>query len=59
MCSSDLWLKLGDWHGAAHTWSVPVADVEPETANSVAVLVQAGNDESPGRIVGASVAALP
>jgi len=53
------WLKLGDWHGAAHTWSVPVADVEPETANSVAVLVQAGNDESPGRIVGASVAALP
>jgi hypothetical protein len=52
------WLKLGEWNGAARTLSAPVSDLEPETADSVAVLVQAGNDEAPGRILGASVTSL-
>ena len=52
------WLKLGDWNGSAHTWSVPISDIDQEAANGVAVLVQAGNDERPGRMVGAAEASL-
>ena len=52
------WLKLADWHGAARTWSVPLSDVAVEGANSVALLVQAGDDARPGRMLGAASAAL-
>jgi hypothetical protein len=52
------WMKLGQWNGAARSVSVPVSDLEAENANSVAVLVQAGEDGTPGRMLGASMAAL-
>jgi hypothetical protein len=51
-------LKLGEWNGTARSFSVPVADIDPDTANRVAVLVQAGKGDTPGRIVGASEASL-
>ena len=52
------WIKLGDWTGAAQTWSVPLKDVAAENIDSVAVLVQRGAAKSPGAMVGASIAAL-
>jgi hypothetical protein len=52
------WVKLGEWNGAAHTWTVPASDFAADGADEVAVLVQAGNGEHPGPMLGAAVAAL-
>jgi hypothetical protein len=52
------WVKLGQWNGTARSVSVPVSDLDSEHANSVAVLVQAGEDGALGRMLGASIAAL-
>ena len=52
------WAKLGDWNGAAHTWSVPLSEIDTEGGNSVAVLVQAGDSGKPGRMLGAALAAI-
>jgi hypothetical protein len=51
------WVKLGEWNGAARTWSVPVADLDKD-ANAVSVLVQAGGDDTPGRMLGAAIASI-
>ena len=50
------WVKLGDWTGAAHTFTLPKQDVAG--ADAVAVLVQSGTKEAPGNMLGASVASL-
>ena len=50
------WVKLGDWSGAARTFSVPVADLE--TADAAAVIVQAGTADRPGVMLGAALAAV-
>jgi hypothetical protein len=52
------WVKLGEWNGSEHTWSVPLSDIEAEGVNSVAVIVQGGDNAKPGRMLGAAVAAL-
>lgn len=52
------WVKLGDWNGTARNWSVPVSDVEADHANSVAVLVQTGDADKPGSMLGATLATL-
>jgi hypothetical protein len=51
-------MKLGEWNGTAHHWSVPVSDIDAEQTNSVAVFVQAGEIAKPGRMLGAATAAL-
>jgi hypothetical protein len=50
------WVKLGEWNGAARTFTLPKQDVAG--ADAVAVLVQSGTKEAPGNILGASVASL-
>jgi hypothetical protein len=52
------WVKLGEWNGAAHTWSAPVSDIEAEDTNSIAVLIQAREGHKPSRMLGAAVAAM-
>jgi hypothetical protein len=52
------WVKLGDWNGTARSWSVPASDVAADQADSVAVLIQAGDVEKPGPMLGAALAAL-
>ena len=52
------WVKLGDWTGAARTFTVALRDMTAVGADSVAVVVQAGNKEAPGGMLGASVASL-
>jgi hypothetical protein len=50
------WVKLGDWTGAARTFSVPVTDLA--SADAAAVIVQVGTGDRPGAILGAALAAL-
>ena len=52
------WLKLEDWNGKAHTWTVPLRDVAGEGVDSAAVMVQTGTVERPSPILGARMAAL-
>lgn len=52
------WVKLGDWTGAAATWNVPIADLERDGADAVAVVVQAGNAPSPSTMLGAAFTSL-
>jgi hypothetical protein len=52
------WSKLGDWNGAAAAWTVPVGAVEGDGVDAVAVVVQAGDAQNPGSIVGAAMAPL-
>ena len=52
------WVKLGDWNGAARSFTVPVHDVTAVGGDAVAVVVQAGTKEAPGNMLGASLATL-
>ena len=52
------WIKLGEWTGAARSFTLPVRDLGDDEAESVAVIIQAGSKEAPGAMLGANVAAL-
>jgi hypothetical protein len=52
------WIKLGDWTGAAHTFTLPKQDVTEAGGDAVAVVVQSGSKEAPSTMLGATVAAL-
>ena len=52
------WLKLGDWTGAASTWSVPVSDFKADGVDAAAVMVQEGTRDKPGIILGAAYTSL-
>jgi len=52
------WIKLGEWTGAAATWTFPVKDVETDGVDEVAVVVQAGNAQNPGSMLGAAMTTL-
>lgn len=52
------WIKVGEWNGAAKTWTVPLHDVVSPGVDSLAVVVQSGTREHPGPMLGATVAAL-
>lgn len=52
------WVKLGDWSGAARSFTVPSAEFADDGADGVAILVQAGSIEQPGPMLGAAVASL-
>jgi hypothetical protein len=50
------WVKLGDWTGAARTFSVPLTDLA--SADAAAVIVQAGTADRPGAMLGAALASV-
>lgn len=52
------WSKLGDWNAASTAWTVPVSAITGEGVDAVAVVVQAGNAQNPGAILGAAMAPL-
>jgi hypothetical protein len=57
------WVKLGDWNGAAATFSVPVSDLPDADyslmdVDQLAVIVQSGVAAKPGLMLGAATAAL-
>jgi len=51
------WFKLGDWTGAAASWTVPTSEVMVDGADGAAVLIQEGTREKPGVILGAAITA--
>jgi hypothetical protein len=53
------WLKIDDWKGTAHTWTVSLPEGEGgDGVNSAAVHVQSGTIEKPNAILGAAIAQL-
>jgi hypothetical protein len=52
------WIRLGEWTGAARSFTLPVRELGDDTAEQVAVVIQAGSKEAPGAMLGANVAAL-
>jgi len=52
------WQKLGDWSGQAASWTVAVDQFAAGGADTAAVLVQSGNGDNPGAMLGAAVASL-
>jgi len=53
------WIKLGEWQGAAATWTLPIADFKTGTVDHVAVVVQSGAASAPGPMYAAATIALP
>lgn len=51
-------LKVGDWNGAAATWSVPIENLHRNGADAVAVYVQDGSRERPGPMLGGAYVPL-
>jgi len=52
------WIRLGEWTGAARTFTVPKSDITGVGGDAVAVVVQSGSKEAPSTMLGATVAAL-
>ncbi|WP_182915270.1 DUF1223 domain-containing protein [Rhodopseudomonas palustris] len=51
-------LKVGDWTGAAGSWSVPLENIAHEGVDAAAVYVQDGSRDRPGPMLGAAFSSL-
>jgi hypothetical protein len=52
------WVKLGDWAGKTHSWSVPSQSLKGDGIDEAAILIQSGSVEKPKAILGATLAAI-
>jgi hypothetical protein len=52
------WVKLGVWTGKGENFTVPVDAIKSDGIDAVAVILQSGNFEKPGAILGASLTSL-
>lgn len=52
------WVKVGDWNGKPQTWTIPVGEVEADSVDSVAVLIQVARKGGAGPLLGAGFASL-
>jgi hypothetical protein len=52
------WLKLGDWSGNAASYAAPLSEITGDDVNAVAVVLQTGTGDHPGRMLGAAMASL-
>jgi hypothetical protein len=52
------WIKLGAWTGKSESFSVPVDAIKSGDVDTVAVILQGGSADKPGKVLGASIAAL-
>jgi hypothetical protein len=52
------WVKLGTWTGKGETLTVPTDAIKSAGIDAVAVILQSGNLERPGAVLGASLASL-
>jgi hypothetical protein len=50
--------KVGDWDGSAGSWTVPLDSVMRDGIDAAAVLVQDGNRDKPGPMLGAAFTTL-
>ena len=51
-------LKVGDWNGAAGSWTVPLENISREGVDAAVVFVQDGSREKPGAMLGAASTSL-
>jgi hypothetical protein len=52
------WMKVGEWAGTGHSWSVPVQKLKGDGIDAAAILVQSGSLEKPRAIIGATLASI-
>ena len=52
------WLKVGDWTGAAGSWTVPLENISREGVDAAVVYVQDGSRDKPGPMLGAALTQL-
>jgi hypothetical protein len=52
------WIKVGEWNGAAASWTLPVADFKVSTVDQVAVIIQQGTAALPGPMLAAAMTPL-
>ena len=52
------WIRLGEWNGAAASWSISLKDLTSDGADKAAVLLQSGSASRPGPMLGAAMTAL-
>ncbi len=52
------WLKLDNWNGKAHSWTVPLRDFASDGIDRAAVMVQSGTVEKPNVMLGAALVAI-
>ncbi len=53
------WTKLGDWHGTAANYRIPLSSLRHDGADRIVVLLQAGTLKEPGPILGAAALNIP
>lgn len=51
-------VKLGDWNGELGRYNLPVASIENDDVDTVAVIVQAGSVNDPGAMLGGTIQPL-
>src|SRR6266487_3579075 len=49
------WLRLGEWNGAEHSFSVPTAGFADNGIDALAVIVQTGTMDQPSTMLGAAI----
>jgi hypothetical protein len=49
------WIKLGDWTGEAKTFTARISEFKADGVDAAAVIVQGGNADNPGPMIGAAV----
>jgi hypothetical protein len=52
------WVKLGDWNGAAQNRTIAGSEFAADGTDAVAVLVQTGSGDKPGKMIGAALAGI-
>lgn len=55
---SRRWLKLGEWNGQPVSWTVSLSQIKADGVDATAALVQGGQADNPGAILGAAFASL-
>ncbi len=51
-------VKVGDWTGKAASWTIPVDQIRVDGVDGAAAILQSGNSDKPGLMLGAAFAAL-
>ncbi len=51
-------VKVGDWNGTPGSWTVPLESIRRDGVDAAAVLLQDGNRDKPGPMLGAAFTAL-
>lgn len=52
------WVRLGEWDGSEHSFSVPTADFSQDGIDALAVIVQTGTVDRPSKMLGAALQSI-